>query len=469
MSDNHHSSSRLDLDQMLRGGAIPPLPGGASDDASWDEHGDTILAKIKASPVGERAVLDALLGAPILEPEAGEPAGVDVSAGAVHARSALSNAGVTKMSDSDRPKPVPSQRRPSLKELAERVSKTPPPPSVAPASSRATATPLPASSTATPLPLSVPGPISISRSSAPPPSVAPLSTASVAAAATVVEEPVPSQRASAPPSSAIAPVIPLEAARAAAPRKSGGGGMGGLIIAGVGIAAAAGLFFFLRSNDAAKNAANTSTAKTTTAAETVAVETSEAEPVVSAQEPATAALKAEEPKDDSLDLSDLSDASASASVSASGRVASTGPATSGSALVANADSSSKKEPFVPNPDGTLDEAMRKAAGDPSKAEGQPTAAAQESGPKNVPDQPPQGSVSAYVGSVMGRAKACVAGADEPSRATVTFGSNGAVQKVAVGGWAAGKSAAGCIEGALKGGKVDPFSKPTYSFGVTIRP
>lgn len=246
--------------------------------------------------------------------------------------------------------------------------------------------------------------------------------------------------------------------------------MGGLLIAGVGIAAAAGLFFFLRSNDAAKNAAKTTnTTTTTTAAETVAVETSEAEAVVTAQEPATAALKSEEPKDDSLDLADLSDASASASVSASGRVATTGPATSGSALVANADSSAKKEPFVPNPDGTLDEAMRKAAGDPTKAEGQPTAAAQESGPKNVPDQPPQGSVSAYVGSVMGRAKACVAGADEPSRATVTFGSNGAVQKVAVGGWAAGKAAAGCIEGALKGGKVDPFSKPTYSFGVTIRP
>lgn len=388
------------------------------------------------------------------------------------------------MSDSDRPKPVPSQRRPSLKELAERVSKTPPPPSVAPASvppaSRAsTATPLPAapSSTATPLPLSVPGPVSITRSSAPPPSVAPVSAAPVSAAPvsaapTVIEEPIPSQRASAAPSSAVAPVIPIDAARTAEPKKSGGG-MGGLIIAGVGIAAAAGLFLFLRSNDAAKNAANTqTTTTTTTAAQTVAVETSEAtEPVASAPEPATAAVTSEEPKDDSLDLSDLSDASASASVSASGpHIASTGPATSASSLVANADpSAAKKEPFVPNPDGTLDEAMRKAAGDPTKVEGQPTAAAQESGPKNVPDQPPQGSVSAYVGSVMGRAKACVAGADEPSRATVTFGSNGAVQKVAVGGWAAGKSAAGCIESALKGGKVDPFSKPTYSFGVTIRP
>jgi hypothetical protein len=78
-------------------------------------------------------------------------------------------------------------------------------------------------------------------------------------------------------------------------------------------------------------------------------------------------------------------------------------------------------------------------------------------------------VSAYVGSVMGGAKACVAGADEPSRATVTVSSSGKVTGVSVGGWAAGKPAASCIQNALKGGSVAPFSKPSYSFGVNIRP
>lgn len=57
---------------------------------------------------------------------------------------------------------------------------------------------------------------------------------------------------------------------------------------------------------------------------------------------------------------------------------------------------------------------------------------------------------------MGGAKACVAGADDDvSRATITFGSSGAVQSVSVAGWAAGKPAASCIQSALKGANVGP--------------
>ena len=88
---------------------------------------------------------------------------------------------------------------------------------------------------------------------------------------------------------------------------------------------------------------------------------------------------------------------------------------------------------------------------------------------SIPEQPPQGSVQAAIGSVMGGAKGCVAGADDVSRAQITFGSNGSVTNVSVSGWAAGKGAAGCIKGALKGANVGPFSKPSFTVGVTIRP
>ncbi len=87
----------------------------------------------------------------------------------------------------------------------------------------------------------------------------------------------------------------------------------------------------------------------------------------------------------------------------------------------------------------------------------------------IPEQPSQGTVAAAMGTVMPGAKACVAGADDVSRATVTFGSSGAVTGVSVSGWAASKPAAGCIKTALKGANVGPFSKSSFSFGVTIRP
>jgi hypothetical protein len=89
--------------------------------------------------------------------------------------------------------------------------------------------------------------------------------------------------------------------------------------------------------------------------------------------------------------------------------------------------------------------------------------------QNIPEQPSQGSVQAAIGTVMGGAKACVAGADDVSRAQITFSSSGTVSGVSVTGWAASHSATGCVKAALKGAKVGPFSKSTYTVGVTIRP
>lgn len=370
------------------------------------------------------------------------------------------------MSDSDRPKP--SQRRPSLKELAERVSKTPPPSSVSPASVRPSAPPAPPSSlsaVATPPPSSLRTPIpaaapSPARSSAPPSAAAPVST------------PPSQERASAPPSAAPASAPPAakdsapKAAAAVVPiakaksEEKSGGGMGGLLIAGLGLAAAAALFFFLRSGD---DAAKKQAKEETPVATTTVVVTATAEPTQAA---VVETAKPEEPKkDDTLDLEDLAEASSSASASALPG----GPLPPGSAVAVN-DAKDPKQPFVPNPDGTLDDAMRKAAGDPSaKKDETPQPASEDKGPKNVPDQPPVGSVNAYVAAARSAAKGCVAGADAPTTATVTFGSNGAVSKVSVGGWAAGKPAASCVDGAMRGKGVEAFSKPSYSVTVTVRP
>ena len=178
----------------------------------------------------------------------------------------------------------------------------------------------------------------------------------------------------------------------------------------------------------------------------------------------------DKPKDDAMDITDLGDATASA---APGPAPMGGPLPSG-ALAQNGSPEDPKgadRPVKVNPDGTLDDAMKKAAGtDGEKPEATATPAADDAAkPKNIPDRPATGSVTAAIGSVMGGAKACVAGADDVSRATVTFGSSGAVTGVSVSGWASGKPAASCIQSALKGANVGPFSQPTFTFGVTIRP
>ena len=89
--------------------------------------------------------------------------------------------------------------------------------------------------------------------------------------------------------------------------------------------------------------------------------------------------------------------------------------------------------------------------------------------QNVPEQPPQGAISSAVNAVRGAARGCVAGADEASTATITFSSSGAASSVSVGGWAAAHGKTACVQAALKAANVGPFSKPSYSVPVTIRP
>ena len=380
------------------------------------------------------------------------------------------------MSDSDRPKP--SMKRPSLKELAERVSKTPPPPAVqtplpinkAPAVESA---PPPASIASPPASVSAPPSLSLAArasalpaagagpSSVAPSSVAPSSVAQSSVAQSSVAQSSVAQ-SGVGPSSVVAPsqpapsnVVPLTAAKRESEKK--GGSYIGLIIAAAGIAAAAGIFFFLQTNKSTPTSARNTKTLVVEEDKPVAEGTAEAtaEPVQNGE------AKPEAPKDDgALDLADLTKPDATAE-----------PTPGVVPTTTNADPNSK----APRPEkvameGTLEDQMKETVGPIEKKDEAQPASGQETGPKNVPDQPPQGSVTSAVNKVMGGAKACVAGADDVSRATITFSSSGAVQSVTVGGWAAGKgSVVSCIKSALSGATVGPFSKPTYSFSVTIRP
>ncbi len=122
--------------------------------------------------------------------------------------------------------------------------------------------------------------------------------------------------------------------------------------------------------------------------------------------------------------------------------------------------------------GDLSTAMAQAVGGsadkPVNAD-DATPAAGRSGSQNIPEQPPQGSVSAAMRSVTPGAKACVAGADDVSHANVTFSSSGTVSSVSVSGWAAKNGKTACVQAALKAANVGPFSKQSYTVGVPIRP
>jgi hypothetical protein len=70
---------------------------------------------------------------------------------------------------------------------------------------------------------------------------------------------------------------------------------------------------------------------------------------------------------------------------------------------------------------------------------------------------------------MGAARACVAGSLGPSRATLSFGSDGRVQAVSVFGPALGTEAEGCIQTALGRARVQPFTRTSYAVKLSIRP
>jgi hypothetical protein len=99
----------------------------------------------------------------------------------------------------------------------------------------------------------------------------------------------------------------------------------------------------------------------------------------------------------------------------------------------------------------------------------PAAAAIGAGGGGVAPHPSQGQVTGALGSVLSEARGCLNEGDGVSRAHVVFGSDGAVQSVAVSGFAAGKPVEACIKAALGKAHVPAFAEASYGATVTVRP
>ena len=87
----------------------------------------------------------------------------------------------------------------------------------------------------------------------------------------------------------------------------------------------------------------------------------------------------------------------------------------------------------------------------------------------LPARPSLGQVHAAVGQVMSSARACFNPDDPPSRANVTFQSDGSVKSISVTGFAAGKPQEACVKGMLGKAHLSPFSDETYAVPVPINP
>lgn len=421
---------------------------------SWEQRADAIVAaSLALKDRGAADVVGALIEAPKLDPEPGEEVGAhgfDVMVGpARETERERAGVGAQKMS-SDQGK------RPSLKELAARASQAGaarPSVTSVPPPARSSAPPPVVSATVTPIAKARSARDSSPRASDPgrdDSGVLRLADLQKPAAS---EAPVVSASAAAAPVvSAAAPVV-AKPAEAAAGGGSRAGMWAGAAIAVLGIAAAVAVYQTRK--PAPPRTESVADVKPTAAP--VATEAPQAAPTA---EPAAVASSeaapADAPKGDD------------AKGAAGGTAAPTATAVAANDVKGAAAS---KDPVKGGTVGTLDEEMKKAVGSNDLP-----AAPQDDGAKpaaggggSVPEQPSQGNAQAAIRAVMGAAKACVAGAPEPTSASVTFSSSGSVQSVSVGGWAAANGKGGCVKSALQGARVSPFAKPTYTVPVNVRP
>lgn len=121
--------------------------------------------------------------------------------------------------------------------------------------------------------------------------------------------------------------------------------------------------------------------------------------------------------------------------------------------------------------GSLVESIAKSVGGDlnAKAPEAEAPAGPASNNATIPKHPPQGAVQAGIKAARSAAKACVAGADAPTQANLTFGSSGAVKSVAVSGWAAENGQSACVKSAFAGVSVGAFQDSSYTAGVVVRP
>ncbi len=466
------------LDAVLRDWPAPgvSLRSAEADDAAENPRADDITRAALSAVPGDESALAALLEAPLLEAEPGEPPTLVLKEAGGDKKMAQDNESgepTSSVIPSGVPTSVPSERkRTSLKAMAERASQAGPrSQSSAGAGALSSRGSMPPSATG--LPVSGRGPVApLSR-----PVEAKSDDSGVVNLNLVKESATPAQVIAAEkakpgqvdlfdddrPAAAAKAVAPTPiGSAAAAPKKSNTGAIAGVAIAVLGLAAA--FMVMQRKPPVAPTVAET---KPVPAMEAPAP-TQQAAPVE------TVAVAAPAPS---------AEPTAAASAEPSARVALSGP------LPTNNAGAAAATPAAPAGDGKLaaaaataaapagkpgdlqSEMIRAAGGtkDPAAAGGTPEPAAGNAKNQNIPEQPSQGAVAAALGAVMPGAKGCVAGADDVSRAQVTFSAGGAVTSVSVTGWAAAHGKSSCIQAALKGAKVGAFSKPSYTVGATIRP
>jgi hypothetical protein len=171
---------------------------------------------------------------------------------------------------------------------------------------------------------------------------------------------------------------------------------------------------------------------------------------------------AEAPKD-IVQLEDLAPGKTGGGAGAAARGGEKVAAKAGSPLAKAEEAPKEPSAEVPAPEAVAKAAAEKKDDEAAK-QMKPAATAGD-----LPDKPSTGAVQAAIGSVMGSARACVAGQGEDSRASISFGSDGRVKSVGVSGKAAGTPAEACIRAALSKARVQPFARPSFSVGATIRP
>ena len=496
-------------------------PAPSSDDAAWETRAAKIVAAATNAPRADDAEIAALFATPALEPEPGE-----VESSVAPAVIARSTSGEKAMSDSNSGSPSKTanaapasttgavSKRPSLKELAARASQANAAgaPSMRP-NAPATVPPPAAESNALDKPLSI-APASLAKASVPPArpveatkedsgrvdlnainkSVTPAQVAAAEAAKPAVHDLIADagedKPAAANDTTEGAKVKSIADARSKKAKKKGeaaktndvvkatetapasevakkdesegGGGKWIAVLAILGLAA--GGFVMMRNKEQPK----------APVAAVVQEKPEAAQPAVDQQK----IVEAPKPASTGLSIDSLPTAAPAESVKAA-----PGP------KVAAANTAEEPPPPLPTAElpvataiptatapngkpGDLSSAMAQAVGGstdkPVNAD-DATPAAGSTGSQKIPEQPPQGSVASAINSVKGNARACVAGADDVSTASVTFASSGAVSSVSVSGWAANNGKSECVKAALKSANVGPFSKPTFTVSVPIRP
>jgi hypothetical protein len=491
---------KQELDALL--GRWPaPLPrrggdvGGRDEqgeEGRWDERADTIV-KVALSSKGEGEALDVLLAAPNLPPEPGE-SGVAFLSGEKKMMDREKEQGDAADEGASTKPPAPSvappadRKRTSLKEMAARASQSggrpsspgarPSSPGAAPASVAPPARPsqFPATdsklrpATAAPLPRPAEAGkddsgvinLDVVRASATAQQVAAAEKAKPAQAGlfeddhTVESAVNPAEK----PTATKAPQVAVVAAK-----KNRAGPMAGIAIAVLGLAAAFAIVH-KRTPPGAPQPAPVAESRPKPEGAAAPVGPSTAAPQAA---PGPSAVAAADPT------------SAPASPEPEGKQADPlkggplgGPAPGTTAAPSKDAVADAKGAAPSGKGGDLQSEMARAVGgsdQPKPGDPSPTPEPASGGTKNqnIPEQPSQGSVQAAVSAVIGGAKACVAGADDISRATVTFSSSGAVSSVSVSGWAAAHGKSACVQAALKGAKVGAFSKSTFTVPVPIRP